>query len=62
MHVECLLPVNLSLVTLLSLEQCLQFERFSTYLHIALGGTKTASRNHFPEQKRMHSFWVSTCK
>jgi len=28
MHVEGLLPANLCLVTLLSLEQCPQFERF----------------------------------
>ena len=28
MHVEGLLPTNLCLVTLLCLEQCLQFERF----------------------------------
>ena len=31
MYVEGLLPANLSLVTLLSLEQCLQFERFHLY-------------------------------
>ena len=42
-YAECLLPAKLCLVTLLTSEQCLQFERF--HLQLIQMGHKTSSLN-----------------